>query len=173
MADSGIGCGGKMSGIDSRLSALGLVLPEPLKLPPGMVLPFPWVNVRGDRAFISGHGPQEADGAPAGPFGAVGDTVTVAQGYESARKVGLSMLASLRRELGSLDRIAGWCRVHGMINCQARFSDTPSVLNGFTDLILDVFGDEIGRHARTAVGVAGLPLNFPVEIEAEVLLVSP
>ena len=161
---------GAMSGYHERLTALGLVLPEPLKLPPGMVLPFPWVNVRGDRAYISGHGPQETDGSPAGPFGAVGDTVTVSEGYASARKVGLSMLGSLQRELGSLDRIAGWCRVHGMINCQARFRDTPSVLNGFTDLILEVFGGAVGRHARTAVGVAGLPLNFPIEIEAEVIL---
>ena len=80
------------------------------------------------------------------------------------------MLASLRRELGSLDRIVGWCRVHGMINCAPRFSETPLVLNGFTDLILDVFGQEAGQHARTAVGVAGLPLNLPIEIEAEVMI---
>ena len=159
-----------MSGADARLTELGIVLPAPLKLPQGMVLPFPWVNVRGDRAWISGHGPQEADGSPAGPFGAVGDTVSVEEGYASARKTGLSMLGSLHRELGSLDRIAGWCRVHGMINCRERFDRTPAVLNGFTDLILEVFGAEVGAHARTAVGVAGLPMNFPIEIEAEVLL---
>ncbi len=159
-----------MTSPDARLAELGLVLPAPFKLSPGMVLPFPWVNVRGDRAWISGHGPQAEDGSPAGPFGAVGDTVSVEEGYASARKVGLSMLGSLKRELGSLDRIAGWCRVHGMINCKARFDNTPAVLNGFTDLILEVFGPEVGAHARTAVGVAGLPLNFPIEIEAEVLL---
>ena len=78
-----------MSGADARLTELGIVLPAPLKLPQGMVLPFPWVNVRGDRAWISGHGPQEADGSPAGPFGAVGDTVIVEEGYASARKAGL------------------------------------------------------------------------------------
>jgi enamine deaminase RidA (YjgF/YER057c/UK114 family) len=157
-------------GYDQRLAELGIVLPEPFRLPVGMVLPFPWVNVRGDRAYISGHGPQEVDGSPAGPFGTVGDTVSVEEGYASARKVGLSILGSLRRELGSLDRVAGWCRVHGMINCARGFSNTPMVLNGFTDLILDVFGPEVGRHARTAAGVAGLPLNFPVEIEAEVMI---
>ena len=159
-----------MTDFDERLVALGIVLPQPLKSPPGMVLPFPWVNVRGDRAYISGHGPQETDGSPAGPFGAVGDTVTIEEGYGSARKVGLSVLGSLQRELGTLNRIAGWCRVHGMVNCQAGFDNTPSVLNGFTDLILQVFGSEVGAHARTAVGVAGLPLNFPIEIEAEVIL---
>lgn len=159
-----------MSGYEQRLANLGLVLPEPLKLPPGMALPFPWVNVRGDRAYVSGHGPQESDGSPAGPFGAVGESVSVEQGYASARKTGLSMLGSLKRELGSLDRIAGWCRVHGMINCAPRFSNTPAVLNGFTDLILEVFGPQVGAHARTAVGVAGLPLDFPIEIEAELLL---
>jgi enamine deaminase RidA (YjgF/YER057c/UK114 family) len=159
-----------MSRIDARLNALGIVLPAPLILPAGMVLPFPWVNVRGGRAYLSGHGPQEADGSGAGPFGAVGGPVTIEQAQLSARKVALSMLGSLKRELGDLDRITGWCRVHGMINCVPGFTQTPAVMNGFTDLILDVFGPEIGRHARTAVGVAGLPMGFPVEIEAEVLI---
>jgi enamine deaminase RidA (YjgF/YER057c/UK114 family) len=159
-----------MPGVESRLAELGIVLPEPLRLPPGMVLPFPWVNVRGDRAFISGHGPQEPDGSLAGPFGVVGDGVAVEEARLSARKVGLSMLGSLKRELGSLDRITGWCRVHGMVNCALRFTDTPAVMNGFTELILDVFGESIGRHARTAVGVVGLPLNIPVEIEADVMI---
>lgn len=153
---------------EQRLAALGIELPPALTPPPGMVLPFPWVNVRGDIAIISGHGPQEPDGAPAGPFGAVGDTVTVEQAKISARKVALSMLGSLKRELGSLDRVTGWRRVHGMVHCAPHFANTPAVINGFTELVLDVFGPEIGRHARTAVGVAGLPLNFPVEIEAEV-----
>jgi enamine deaminase RidA (YjgF/YER057c/UK114 family) len=159
-----------MSLIDARLVSLGIELPPPMKVPAGMVLPFPWVNVRGDRAYLSGHGPQETDGSPAGPFGAVDETVSIEQAYASARKVGLSMLGSLQRELGSLDRIAGWCRVHGMVNCRPGFTRTPAVINGFSDLILEVFGPDIGRHARTAVGVAGLPLDFPVEIEAEVLL---
>ena len=159
-----------MATYEDKLASMGLVLPEPLKLPPGMTLPFPWVNVRGDRAFISGHGPQEADGSPAGPYGAVGEDVSIEEAYETARKVGLSILGSLKRELGELDRIAGWCRVFGMVNCAPRFPNTPSAINGFTDLILEVFGPEVGRHSRSAVGVNGLPLNFPVEIEAEVIL---
>lgn len=162
--------GHAMPGADEKLAALGIVLPPPLKLPPGMVLPFPWVNVRGDRAYISGHGPQEPDGSLAGPFGAVGDGVSLEEAQASARKVGLSMLGSLKRELGSLDRITGWCRVHGMVNSALRFTETPAVMNGFSDLILEIFGPEIGRHARTAIGVAALPLNFPVEIEAEVMI---
>jgi enamine deaminase RidA (YjgF/YER057c/UK114 family) len=159
-----------MSKYEHKLASMGLVLPQPLKLPPGMVLPFPWVNVRGDRAYVSGHGPQEADGSPAGPFGAVGEDVSIDEAYETAKKVGLSILGSLNRELGSLDRIAGWCRVFGMVNCAPRFANPPSAINGFTDLILEVFGSEVGRHSRSAVGVAGLPLNFPVEIEAEVII---
>lgn len=162
--------GRAMPGADEKLAALGIVLPPPLKLPPGMVLPFPWVNVRGDRAYISGHGPQEPDGSLAGPFGAVGESVSLDEARASARKVGLSMLASLKRQLGSLDRITGWCRVHGMVNSALRFTETPAVMNGFSELILEVFGPEIGRHARTAIGVAALPLNFPVEIEAEVMI---
>ena len=157
-----------MSKIEARLEALGLVLPAPLRLPEGVRLPFPWVNVRGDVAFISGHGPQEADGSTARPFGVVGQDVSVEQAQGSARKTGLSMLASLKRELGDLDRITGWRRVHGMVNCVPGFPSTPLVMNGFTDLILDVFGPDIGRHARTAVGVSALPANIPVEIEAEV-----
>ena len=159
-----------MAKIEARLAELGLVLPEPLKTPPGMVLPFPWVNVRGDRVFISGHGPQEADGSPAGPFGAVGRDVSVEHGKEVARKVALSMLGSLQRELGDLNRITGWCRVLGMVNCAPGFDKPSAVINGISEVLLDVFGPEVGRHSRTAVGVAGLPLNFAVEAEAEVTI---
>ncbi|WP_230532144.1 RidA family protein [Microvirga roseola] len=155
---------------EARLKELGLLLPKPLQTPPGIVLPFPWVHVRGDRAFVSGHGPQDADGSLAGPFGKVGDTISIEQGREIARKVGLSMLGSLKRELGSLDRITGWCRVFGMVNCAPGFDRPPTVINGFSELILDVFGPEIGRHARSAIGVAGLPFNIAVEVEAEVAI---
>lgn len=157
-----------MASAEDRLAALGLALPAPMQPPPGLTLPFPWVNVRGDVAFLSGHGPQHADGVVAGPFGAVGGVVTVEQARESARLTALSMIASLRRELGSLDRVTGWRRVHGMIQTAPGFTQTSAVMNGFSELILEVFGPEIGRHARTAVGVAGLPLNLPVEVEAEV-----
>jgi len=118
-------------------------------------------------AYISGHGPQNSDGSIAGPFGKVGAEVTVEQGYQAARLTALSMLGSLARELGDLDRITAWVRVLGMVNSAPGFASQPSVINGFSDLILDLFG-EAGAHARSAVGMAELPFNMPVEVEAEV-----
>lgn len=159
-----------MSRIEARLKELGLILPPPMQVPGGMALPFPWVSVRGDRAVISGHGPQDPDGSLAGPFGKVGAEVTPDEGYQLARKAGLSVLGSLRREIGDLDRIAGWVRVFGMVNSAPAFDRHPAVINGFSDLVLAVFGPETGRHARSAIGVASLPFNIAVEIEGEVSL---
>lgn len=161
-----------MSAIEARLQQLGLILPAPLMLPQGAVLPFPWVLVRGARAFISGHGPQNADGSLAGPLGKVGADVTVDQAREAARKVGLSMLASLKRELGDLDRVAAWLRILGMVNSAPGFNQQPAVINGFTELIVDVYGPQRGLHARSAVGMAQLPFDIPVEIEGEVEIVA-
>jgi enamine deaminase RidA (YjgF/YER057c/UK114 family) len=158
--------------IEQRLQSLGIVLPAPLQLPAGAVLPFPWVRVVGSRALISGHGPTNADGSLAQPLGKVGAEVTPAQGYAAARLAGLAILASLKRELGELDRIAQWVRVFGMVNSAPGFNKQPAVINGFTDLIVEVFGHEVGAHARSAVGMAELPFNIPVEVEGEVLLVQ-
>ena len=157
-----------MSKIESKLHELGLVLPAPLILPPGVTLPFPWVRVHGSRAFISGHGPQNADGSLAGPLGKVGAEVTLEQARVAARLVGLSILASLKRELGDLDRISAWLRVLGMVNSAPGFNQQPSVINGFTDLIVQLYGPQRGQHARSAVGMAQLPFDIPVEIEGEV-----
>lgn len=159
-----------MSTVAARLVALGLVLPPPLALPPGMVLPFPWVRVVGSRALVSGHAPLNPDGTLAGPFGKVGQDVTLEQAQASARLVGLAILSSLQRELGSLDRIAAWVRVFGMVSSAPGFGQQPAVINGFSELILEVFGATVGAHARSAVGMAELPFNLPVEIEAEVEL---
>lgn len=153
--------------IESRLRESGLVLPPPIQPPPGVRLPFTPVRVIGDRAYISGHGPQNADGSFAGPFGKVGAEVTVEQGYQAARLTALSMLGSLARELGDLDRITAWVRVFGMVNSAPGFASQPLVINGFSDLILELFG-AAGAHARSAVGMAELPFNLPVELEAEV-----
>lgn len=161
-----------MSKIAARLTELGLQLPEPLKLPEGVSLPFPWVSVRGDRVFVSGHAPQETDGSVAGPFGQVGAEVSLEDARDLAGKTALSILASLERELGDLDRITAWCRVFGMVNSAPGFDRHPIVINGFSDVILDVFGPETGRHARSAVGLAGLPFGIAVEIEAEVLIAA-
>jgi enamine deaminase RidA (YjgF/YER057c/UK114 family) len=159
-----------MGAIEARLAALGMVLPAPAKVPPGVTLLFPWVNVRGARAFVSGHGGLEPDGSLAGPFGKVGAEVDLAAARGLAGKTALAMLASLSEALGDLDRIEGWARVFGMVNSAPGFHRQPEVINGFSELILDVFGPEAGRHARSAVGVAELPFDIAVEIEAEVLL---
>ncbi|MFN5701342.1 MAG: RidA family protein, partial [Betaproteobacteria bacterium] len=129
-----------MSAIESRLAQLGLTLPEPLQIPPGTKLTFPWVRVIGQRARFSGHGPTLADGSVAGPLGKVGAGVTLEQGYAAARLTGLAILGSLHRELGSLDRIEAWVHILGMVNSAPGFDRQPSVINGFTDLILEVFG---------------------------------
>jgi hypothetical protein len=159
-----------MSIVEKRLKELGLVLPGPLQMPPGVTLPFPWVRVVGSRALISGHGPTNTDGSLAQPLGKVGAEVSVEQAYAAARLTGLAILGSLKRELGDLERIAGWNRVFGMVNSAPGFNRQPAVMNGFTDLILSVFGSTAGAHARSAVGLAELPFNIPVEIEGEVEL---
>ena len=158
-----------MSGrIESRLQALGLTLPPPLQLPQGTVLPFAMVRVMGGRALISGHGPQAPDGAISGPFGWLGQELDVAQGYHAARLTALSVLGSLQRALGSLDRVQRWGRILGMVCSTPEFMQQPAVINGFSDLILELYGDERGQHARSAVGMAVLTFGIPVEIEGEV-----
>jgi enamine deaminase RidA (YjgF/YER057c/UK114 family) len=159
-----------MSTIASRLAALGLQLPAPLQVPPGAKLPFQFVRVTGTRAFISGHGPQNADGSLAQPFGKLGRELTVEQGYGQARNVALAILGSLQRALGDLERVRRWQRVFGMVNSAPGFNQQPAVINGFSDLILELYGPESGGHARSAVGMAELPFDIPVEIEAEVEL---
>jgi enamine deaminase RidA (YjgF/YER057c/UK114 family) len=158
--------------IESKLQELGLVLPEPLKSPPGMQLPFSWVRVRGNRAYISGHGPQNPDGSFAQPLGKVGADVSPEEAYQAARLAGLAILGSLKRTLGDLDRVTAWLRVFGMVNSAPGFNRQPNVINGFSDLILELYGSEAGQHARSAVGMAELPLGIPVEIEAEVEISS-
>ena len=154
--------------VEKKLEELGLTLPEPAKVPSGLVLPFSWVRVHGDRAYVSGHVALNPDGTPAEPFGKVGAEVSEEQGYEAARLTALAMLGSLKRELGDLDRVTAWLRVFGMGNTAPGFDRQPNIINGFSDLILELYGPEAGDHSRSAVEMAGLPLGVPVEIEAEV-----
>jgi enamine deaminase RidA (YjgF/YER057c/UK114 family) len=157
-----------MSEINSKLAAMGLQLPAPIKLPEGMVLPFSFVRVRGNLAYVAGHVALEPDGAIAQPLGKVGAEVSEEQGYQAARGTALAILSSLERELGDLDRVTTWLRAFGMVNTAPGFNRYPPVINGFSDLIIELYGPERGGHARSAVGMAGLPFGAPVEIEAEV-----
>jgi enamine deaminase RidA (YjgF/YER057c/UK114 family) len=154
--------------IEEKLAALGLTLPPPMQAPSGMRLPFAAVRVRGNRAFVSGAGPLAPDGSFAEPLGKVGAELTVEQGYQAARLTGVAILAALQRQLGDLDRVTAWLRVFGMVNVAPGFVQTPNVINGFSDLIIELYGPDRGAHARSAVGLAELPMRIPVEIEAEV-----
>ena len=154
--------------IEARLTTLGLTLPPPLIVSPHVRLPFAFVRLSGNRAYISGHGPVGADGRVARPLGKVGADLTAEQAYAAARLTTLAILGSLQRALGDLDRITSWLRIFGMVNAAKGFSDLPTVINGCSDLILELYGPDRGAHARSAVGLAELPFNIPVEIEGEV-----
>lgn len=153
--------------VEARLAELGLILPEEQKLPGG---PFPFVPVRliGNRAVIAGHGPLNADGTVWDVRGKVGGELTLEQGKEAARRVGLAILADLKRAIGDLDRVTAWVKALGMVNSAPGFGNQPAVINGFSELIVDLYGPDVGAHARSAVGMAELPFGIPVEIEAEV-----
>lgn len=153
--------------IESKLESLGLVLPEPMQVPSGLRMPFSWVRLRGNRAYISGHIALNADGSIAHPLGKVGAEVSAEEGYQSARRVALAHLASLKRALGDLDRVTAWLRVFAMVNVAPGFNQTPLVTNGYSDLILELYGPEVGQHARSSIGML-IPLNAPVNCEAEV-----
>ena len=148
-----------MSHVEDRLHALGLALPAPLT-PPGN---FQLVKVHGDLAYVAGHGP--FDGSSVLMEGVVGRDLTLEQGYEAARLTALSILASLKAELGDLDRVSGWVRAVGYVHCAPGFNENAKVVNGFSDLIVELWGDA-GRHARSAPGQGPSPLNVPIIVDA-------
>ena len=158
-----------MSAIESRLEAMGLTLPAPLTPPPGVKLPFELVRVHAGLAYISGHGPFDGDRLLVS--GSVGTDVSVEDAYAAARATGLSILASLKQSLGDLDRVTGWVKALGFVKCGEGFDVTPAAINGFSDLILALWGDA-GRHARSAIGAGELPFGMPVEVEA-IAVVGP
>jgi enamine deaminase RidA (YjgF/YER057c/UK114 family) len=153
--------------IRDRLDELGLLLPAAPAAPPDVRLPFELVRVQGDVAYVSGHGP--FDGERLLVSGRVGAEVSVEAAYDAARATALCMFASLEQELGDLDRVAAWVKVLGFVTCAPDFNVTPAVINGFSDLVLEVWGDA-GRHARSAIGAGELPFGMPVEVEAIVAL---
>lgn len=144
-------------GATARLLELGITLPEPMP-PAGSYEP---CVVIGSAVHVGGHGPVHDGGVIVGKVGA---DLDVAAGREAARATGLSILATLQRELGDLDRIERIVKVLGMVNVGPAFTNTPAVIDGCSDLLLEVFG-EAGRHTRSAVGMAELPFGIAVEIE--------
>jgi enamine deaminase RidA (YjgF/YER057c/UK114 family) len=144
---------------EARVKELGLQLPPPPQ-PIGNYVPY---RIGGGLLFLSGVGPRSADGSNV--TGKVGGAVTVEQGYQAARLCGLNLLANMKAALGSLDRVDTVLKVLGMVNGMPDFTEQPKVINGCTDLFVEVFGDA-GRPARSAVGMGSLPGNISVEIEA-------
>jgi len=154
--------------IEGELNRRGLSLPGPLRLPGETPLPSTWVRIRGNRAYLSGHGPQAPDGSVAGPFGQVGAAVSLDEARRSAHLAALSILGTLSRALGDLDRVTAWLTMSGSINAVPGYTESPAVMNACSDLIVELYGDEVGAHARTAIGVAALPLDLPVIVACEV-----
>lgn len=144
---------------ESRLDELKLLLPKPQK-PVGTYIPVVQV---GNLIYVSGHGPTTVEGSQI--KGVVGADLTEEQGKEAARAVGLAMLSTIRNYLGSLDRVKRPVKVLGMVNCTPDFEHHPNVINGFSDLLVEVFGEQ-GRAARSAVGMGSLPFRIAVEVEA-------
>jgi enamine deaminase RidA (YjgF/YER057c/UK114 family) len=143
--------------IEERLTELGIELPSA----PAAIAAYIPVRVVGRLAYVSGQVPL-VDGEPLHP-GKVGDTVTIEQGAEAARRCALQALAALRAALGSLDLVTGIVQVTAFVASGTGFTDQPKVANGASELLVEVFG-EAGRHSRVAVGVAELPLGVPVEL---------
>ena len=153
-------------GAESRFLELKLELP-PAPKAVGLYRP---VVEAGGMLYLSGHGPLKPDGTLIS--GRVGDDLDVAAGYAAARQTGLAMLATLRKQCGSLDKIARLVKTFGLVQATLAFTDHPAVINGFSELMRDVFGEDHGIAARSAVGAASLPAGMAVEVEAIFELVS-
>lgn len=143
-----------------RIQELHLTLPPP----PKPVAKYKTAVLVGNILYVSGHGPAKLD-AKSPVAGVVGKDLTPEQGKESARLVGLNILSTVRNTLGTLDRVKRLVKTLGMVNCTPDFRDQPQVINGFSELMADVFGEDAGVGARSAVGMGSLPSNIPVEIE--------
>lgn len=143
---------------EEKLKEIGLELPPAVQPVANYV-----TAVRtGNLVFLSGQGPLREDGTLI--TGKIGSDLTQEEGYDAARRVGLGLLASLKTEIGDLDKVRRVVKLLGMVNCMPDFVDQPKVINGASDLLVDVFGDK-GKHARSAVGMNALPMNIAVEIE--------
>jgi len=154
-------------GAEARIKELGITLPSPPK-PMGNYIPA--VRV-GNLLFLSGHGPIRVGDQPL-TRGKVGRDMSTEDAYKVAREVGINLLGSARATLGSLDKVKRVVKVLGMVNAVESFGEQPKVINGFSDLMVEVFGEN-GRHARSAVGMGSLPAGIPVEIEMILELNAP
>ena len=143
---------------EARVKELGLDLSNPA----GPIANYIAAVTAGKLVYLSGKGPTQDDGTMMA--GKVGADVSTEQAYEAAKLVGIQLLAALRAHVGSLDNVAQVVKLLGMVNCTPEFADQPAVINGCSDLLVDVFGDA-GKHARSAVGMGSLPGQIPVEIE--------
>lgn len=143
---------------DKRVKELGIELMTPTK----PIANYVKAVRTGNLLYLSGHGPGKPDGTNI--TGKVGVDMTIEQGYEAARQAGISLLSTMKAELGSLNKVKRVVKVLGMVNCSSDFTDQPKVINGFSDLMVSVFGEN-GKHARSAVGMNALPGNITVEIE--------
>ena len=144
--------------VEDKLRELGLSLPPPPKPVANYV---PAVMV-GSLLYLSGHGPWQADGSAI--IGKLGRDLDIDQGYQAARQTALALLATIKDQLGSLERVKRLVKLLGMVNCTPDFGDQPKVINGASDLLVELYGGK-GKHARSAVGMASLPRGIPVEIE--------
>lgn len=149
---------GQNINFDAKLSELGIKLPEPTK---------PMANyvkaVRtGNLIYLAGHGPTKPDGSNI--TGKVGRDLTIEEGYQAARLTAINLIATLKSEVGDLNKVKRIVKVLGMVNCHSDFTEQPKVINGASDLFVGLFGDK-GKHARSAVGMGSLPSNIAVEIE--------
>ncbi len=153
-----ISCSVASQNIDQKLRNLGIELPKIHKPIANYVN-----SVRiGNIVYLSGKGPRKADGTFI--TGKVGQDLTIEEAQQAARLTGINQLAALKEEIGNLDKVKRIVKVFGMVNCTSNFTDQPKVINGFSDLMVEVFGEK-GKHARSAVGMSSLPANIPVEIE--------
>jgi enamine deaminase RidA (YjgF/YER057c/UK114 family) len=152
--------------IEAKLAEMGFSLPEP----PAPVGNYVGAVQTGNLLFVAGHGPSRVDASTI-LAGKVGRDLTTEQAYDTAQAVMLNCLASIKRELGDLDRVQRVVKLLGMVNCTEDFVDPPKVINGASDLLVELYGDA-GRHARSAVGMQQLPMNIPVEIEMIVEVAS-
>ena len=145
--------------VESRITELDIQLSEPV-LPPGINIVF--VRQSGNLLYLSGNGPIRTDGSKI--TGKVGQDLSVEEAYEAARLTAINQLSVLKSHLGDLNKVVRIVKVLGMVNAGPEFTDQPAVINGFSDLMIEVFGDR-GKHARSAVGVSSLPWNLACEVE--------